>query len=84
MKILRSRFANVIKDGERVHTQVRVLEDTTGRMAVFASKTQTGPLAVYAPGEVVLETVSAPGCMCKESSQAQLARVWERSEQVTV
>lgn len=82
MRIIRSRFANVTHNGVQVHTGVRVIQDNQNRIAVFAPKSLDGPLAVYALADITLQTVSAPGCMCKEPSQQQLGRVWAKSESI--
>lgn len=83
MKIIQDRFANIDKDGVRLHTKVRVQQDDQDRVAVFLSPLQ-GPSAVYSLRDVTVTETSGGGCshpVCRGKAPKQkLARLWEASE----
>jgi hypothetical protein len=82
MRVIRDGFAHINKDGARIHTKVRVLQDDGDRIAVFLSPT-SGPAHVYSLHDVTLTKTSAscshPVCFGKANRQ-QLKRLWEASE----
>lgn len=88
MRVVRDQFAHINsrETGERLHTQVRILIDDTGRVAVFLSPT-LGPHIVYEAASVNLIKVggncSHPVCHGK-ASRLSLTRLWEQAEPASV
>lgn len=82
MRVIKDGLGNVYRDGVRVHTKVRVMEDDRHRVAVFADKTKSPPVAVYAEGEVTYDRIG--GCAtCQGWPPRQtMQRVWAQSEAV--
>lgn len=80
MRVIRDGLGNVYKDGTRIHTKVRVMQDDTGRVAVFADKTRNPPIAVYEAGEVTHD--KSGGCTtCQGWPPRQvMAKVWQQYE----
>lgn len=80
MKIIKDQLGNVYKDGEKIHSQVRVMVNDRQQVAVFEGKTRTPPVAVYEPGVVTFDR--SGGCSTCQGWPAQLAMrsVWERHE----
>lgn len=66
---------DVTKDGETIHTGVRVQKDTAGRVAVWVNGTSLPPV-VYPPDEVTY-TVTRRPCSCKgDIARLRLAMMW--------
>lgn len=80
MKIIKDQLGNVYKDGEKIHSQVRVMVNNEGRVAVFTGKTRTPPVAVYSVDEVTYDR--SGGCSTCNGWPAQLSMrsIWERHE----
>lgn len=83
MQVIGDQFAHIdSKDGQRLHTKVRILRDSTGRIAVFLSPT-SGPAHVYSLDDV---TVTRTGANCShpvchgKATRMKLTRLWEQSE----
>lgn len=85
MRVIHDGFAHIDRDGQRIHTKVRVLRDDQSRIAVFLSPS-SGPAHVYSLADVTLTRTSAscshPVCHGK-ANRAQLTRLWEASEKAT-
>lgn len=55
MRIVKDGLGNVYRDGQVIHTQVRIMVDETKRVAVFDGKSRKPPIAVYAGDEVTFD-----------------------------
>lgn len=80
MRVIRDGIGNVYKDGQTLHSKVRVLQDDQGRVAVFDGKNQNPPIAVYEAGEVTFDR--SGGCSTCQGWPARRSMqiVWERYE----
>lgn len=84
MRVIGDQFADIDdKNGQRLHTKVRILRDDAGRVAVFLSPT-SGPTHVYSLDDDVVVTRRSANCshpVCHgKASRMKLARLWETSE----
>lgn len=86
MRVIHDGFANITLNGERIHSQVRVLKDDQSRIAVFLSPTE-GPAHVYSLHDVAVTPTGGGGCshpVCRgKASRMQLTRLWENAEKET-
>lgn len=80
VRVIKDGLGNVYKDGTKIHTKVRIMQDDTGRVAVFADKTRNPPVAVYGAGEVT--TDRSGGCTtCQGWPPRQvMQKVWQEYE----
>jgi len=66
---------DITKDGQIIHTGVRIQKDSAGRVAVWVNGTSAPPV-VYAPDEVSY-TVTRRPCSCKgDIPRLRLAMMW--------
>ena len=80
MRIIRDVVADVTKDGQVIHSGVRVMLDDQRRLAVFEGKSKNPPVAVYADGEVQF-TVTGSCSACKGyPPRMSMVRIWEQAE----
>lgn len=78
MRIIRDTFGDVQRDGQTIHTSVRIMVDDQHRTAVFEAK--TAPVAVYDDGEVTYTSQRKP-CACKgDPPRMTLMRLWDAAE----
>lgn len=83
MRVSVDQFANIDRDGARLHTNVRVLRDDGNRIAVFLSPT-SGPAEVYNLTDVTVTRTNGGGCshpVCHgKASRHKLSTLWQQSE----
>lgn len=82
VRVNRDVIADVFKDGEQLHTNVRTMRSIDGRVAVFLDK--TGPPIVYPPDTVEFTPKRTP-CSCKgDVPKARLLMNWSAADKATV
>lgn len=83
MRVVKDGLGNVYRDGQTIHSGVRIMQDDQGRVAVFAGKTRTPPIAVYAAGEVTFDRSGGCSTCHGWPHQTAMKRIWEQHERVT-